>query len=219
MNILIKYYCFLCFLLCLSTSDIFSNNIFSAGQDSVMKHCPDSVICQNTAMTQFDCRSQSYSTILSQGDTLRFIFIVYTRQDFRIMACCEAALGNISYQIIEPDREIANKIKKINENEEIILKLDEYGEQVLGSDDKPVVLSREILRDTIWDKQIKINETILYDSENNKGTNYFDIINNDRTKRLMIKIKVNGSDKTVSGCVSILIGRKYSNPFKLSNKE
>lgn len=188
-------------------------------KDSVLKHCPDSIICQNSEMEQFDCRSQSYSTQLTQGDSLRYIFIVYTRQDFRITACCESALGNISYQIVEPVRDVVQKVKKVNENEEIIFKLDEYGEQILGSDDKPVILSKEVLRDTIWDKCVSINKTILYDSENSQGKNYFDIISNDRTKRLMINLKVNGSDKNISGCVSILVGRKYTNPFKLSNQE
>lgn len=196
-----------------------SLNFYFSKTDTIHNLCPDSIVCQNSDMAQFDCRSQSFSTQLTQGDSLHFVFIVYTRQDFRIMACSESSLGTVSYQIVEPVRDIAYKIKKTNENEEIIYKLDEYGEQILGSDDKPVILSKEILRDTIWDKRVTVKETVLFDSEKSDGKNYYDIINNDRTKRLMIKLKVNGSDKNVTGCVSILVGRKYSNPFNISGKE
>ncbi|MBI5218161.1 MAG: hypothetical protein HY958_04445 [Bacteroidia bacterium] len=191
--------------------------VFSS-EDTIKKKCFDTILCPNEYISEYDFRSQSYTTLLSQGDTLNYTFIAYSKQDFRIIVCGEASLGNIRYKVVEPERKIISKVKKVNENEEIIYKLDEFGEMILGSDDKPVVLSKEILRDTIWDKTILIEETPLFDSENNQGKKFWDVKNMNRTKRLTVKIKIDGDNKNNSGCVNILVGRKYSNPFRLSGK-
>lgn len=188
--------------------------VFMAG-DSSQVSCSDTLSWPVKDFTQHDCRSQSYYTALGSGDTLNLTFIVYSGQDFRIGAFCDRSLGGISYRIIEPERENIQKVKKVNENEEIIYKLDEYGEQILGSDDKPVVLSKEILRDTIWDKSVVIHETVLYDSENSGGVAYYDLLNLGKTKRLTVKLRVNENNQGTRGCVAILIGRKYSSPFKI----
>ncbi len=193
----------------------FKNNTFN---DSIKIICNDTGSWETSNFKGYDYRSQSYYTSLQQGDSLNITIIVYAKQDFRITALCDKSLGSISYKIVEPNRENISKINKINENEEIIYKLDEYGEQILGGDDKPVVLSKEILRDTIWDNTVIVHETILYDNETSDGISFYDIKNLEASKRLVIKLKVNGNTVETRGCVAILVGRKYVSPFKIANK-
>ncbi|OFY82167.1 MAG: hypothetical protein A2275_00160 [Bacteroidetes bacterium RIFOXYA12_FULL_35_11] len=131
------------------------------------------------------------------------------------MVCGDQGYSSVNFKISEPNRETLQKVNKINESEEIIYKLDEYGEPVLGSDDKPVVLSKDVLRDTIWDKSVLLHETILFEGTSN-GKNFFDIPKNEKTRRINIIVYTTGAKSTSPSCVSIMVGRRYNKPFQIS---
>ena len=154
-------------------------------------------------------------TFFCTGDSMVCTVILYSKQDFRIMVCGDQGYSSVNFKISEPNRETLQKVNKINESEEIIYKLDEYGEPVLGSDDKPVVLSKDVLRDTIWDKSVLLHETILFEGTSN-GKNFFDIPKNEKTRRINIIVYTTGAKSTSPSCVSIMVGRRYNKPFQIS---
>ena len=193
-------------------ADIF---YFTSGDTAIQNNCKDTFLCNSSEMQNYDFRSQYATFNITPGDSLTCTIILYAKQNFRIMVCGDAGYNNINFKVIEPSRETIQKVNKINESEEIIYKLDEYGEPVLDSDDKPVVLSKDILRDTIWDKTVLQHETLLFEGSSG-GKNFFDISKNETTRRVLIKIFTSGTKTTTPSCVSIMVGRKYNKPFQIS---
>lgn len=196
-----------CFFLCIQGH--------CQNKDSAGIVCKDTILCTVENNDNYNYGGQSISTSLRTGDSVKITFIAYAGHDFRVFACGDNQLGSLSFKISEPVRTISSKISKINENEEIIYKLDEFGEQVFGSDDKPVILSKEIIRDTIWNKNVNTNETIIFNSSDS-GSKFWESQKQQKTKRLIVTIYSHASTGNNYGCCTLMIGRRYTDPFRIS---
>lgn len=171
--------------------------------------CLKKRFCDREDFEDYDYRSQSYGAYLAPGDTSRVNFVVYSKQDFRVLVCGEGNLGDVQFRIIKPVREHVREIKTINEEEIIEYEMDEWGSELLDDDGNPVIKSKEVLRDTVWESKVEKKEIIIYDSKKSDET-YWEQKDITKTSRMFVEVIVPPGDPDNAGCVAIMIGRKFS---------
>ena len=168
--------------------------------------CEDAKIFKKKALEGYTWTGQSAYARLSTGDTARMEIILYGDQEYKIYVGGEIQLGEIAFSVIEQVEKTKKIIKDIKEEEIVEYEVDEYGNEILDDNWEPIVASRKIVYDTIWEVQRYTVEKQLY---HNSGD-----INNcfnkrfDENKHYIIEVYIPRQEVIQYGCVSIMIGHR-----------
>lgn len=197
------------------------------------QNCSKKKFCSEDSYDDFDYRSQSSYAILASGDTARASIVIYSKQDARILVCCDPILGNVNWRIYEPIRYTKRSVKEINRNEEEtpvysrdkngdpIQEVDEWGDPKYDENYDPVYkierYDKTVHIDTVWQTE-KINtEKIIFDNQKDSKP-YWQRKNIPTTKRLIIEVIVPESETDYEGCVNVEVGHKSTGSKKSFQK-
>jgi len=201
--------------------------------NSNAQNCSKKKFCGEEAYGNFDFRSQSSYAILSSGDTARASIVIYSKQDARILVCFDPLLGDVKWKIYEPVRYTKRSVKSIQKSEEEIAvyardkfgdpiqEVDEWGDPRYNENYDPVYkvekYETKVQVDTIWQTE-KINtEKVVFDNSKG-GQPYWEAININTTKRMIIEVVVPKNENEFEGCVNVEVGHRTTSTKKTFKK-
>jgi len=164
--------------------------------------------CQEN-MSDFDYSSQSTFASLYPGDTSRATVVLYNGQQYRIFVCADPELGDVSFQVLQPERRTKRFITNVRRDTLITYKTDMYGDYIYDEKGEVAIESIQAISDTTWQTERYTHEEVLFDSKRNKsGKPYFEYAP-PKSGRIIVKVTVpSGGDPTYFGCVNLYVGRK-----------
>ena len=178
---------------------LFSNNMYS-------QRCGKKAACTIEIDDNYDYRGQSTYAILYANDTVRTKIVVYGGQNYNIFTCSEPQLGSIEFNVIKQYRKFRNVVEEINETEEILYELDEYGEYIYDEYGDYIEKARQTVYDTIWKKERYIEEDLLFNNLDNKDGASTWKKSVTKTESLVIEVIV--TENATEGCLDLFVGHK-----------
>jgi hypothetical protein len=115
-------------------------------------------------------------------------------------------LGAVEFNIIKVNKKYRKSVDKVNETEEIIYEVDEYGDYIYNEYGDYIEKERKMVYDTLWITERYMEEEIMFNSLNNKAgvQNWSEIVT--KTQSLVIEVIV--PDNATEGCLDLLIGHR-----------
>lgn len=178
------------------------------------QRCDNKDLCSKEMFGDFDYRSQSNYAQVYSGDTLRVKVVVYSGQEYRIFTCAERKLKNTQFRIIYPEKRFHRTVKEIAQKDVPIYEKDKNGNFIYDENGERIITGTIFANDTIWGRDLITSESVIYDSREAKEP-YWEVSIH-KTRLIMIETLIPQEKKPVSGCIQIMVGRKYksANPFR-----
>lgn len=178
------------------------------------QRCDNKDLCDKEMFGDFDYRSQSNYAQVYSGDTLRVKVVVYSGQEYRIFTCAERKLKKTQFRIIYPEKRFHRTVKEILQKDVPIYEKDKNGNFIYNDKGERNITGTIFANDTIWGRDLITSESVVYDSRESKDP-YWEVQIH-KTRLIIIETLVPVEKTTISGCIQIMVGRKYksANPFR-----
>lgn len=179
------------------------------------QRCDNKNFCDKELYGEFDFRSQSNYAQVNSGDSVRVKVVVYAKQSYRMFTCCDKNLKEVDFRIIYPEKRFKRVIKEIETKDVPIYQKDKSGNFVLNKDGEKIMTGTIYAADTVWSRELVTSESVVYDSREAEEK-YWDV-DVHKTRLIIIEVIVPEKRKKKSGCIQIMVGRKYetSGQFRL----
>ncbi len=181
--------------------------IIVTGLSAFGQRCDNKDFCDKDLYGDYDFRSQSNYAHVYSGDTVRVKVVVYSGQIYRIFTCAERKLKDVYYRIIFPEKRFKRTVKEITEKHVPIYEKDKNGNIVFNEDGEKIVTGTIFARDTVWGRELITTESPVYDSREAENPYWESRIR--KTKLIIIETIIPEHRKERSGCIQIMVGRKY----------
>lgn len=174
---------------------------------NISAQCDKNIFCAEDWEEDYDFRSQSSFAKLSPGDTSSVSAVLYGNQKYRIFVCSDEELGDVKWKIVNPERKTKRTIQSIKKDTVVIYKTNEYGDFLTDESGNPVVKSKSVNIDTLWNTERISVDKVMYDNKKNSDKPYLDV-QPKKSERYIVRVSVPGSgDPNFAGCVNVYIGR------------
>lgn len=164
---------------------------------------------KETAKT-YDFKSQSTYTRASTSDTIKLKSVIYSKHNYKISVKGDRRFGKIQYKIYLPEKRFEATPDTIIEREVIQYKRDAHGFIIYGEDEEPIPTGTVTMPDTVWARNIKTTEKLVFDNIISEDQ-YWEIKAN-KTEIIMVEIIIPNAKKHHYGCVGLMIGRQQFIP-------